>query len=1406
MAFDEFGLEYHVQVTGVDAFKADIRQAKKAIEDLRAAKAKPAANAAIAQQAADEKVIKNLEAFKQRADSTTQGIIQRQQARTAAQATKAQSDLAARQRLDEQKLAALKAANQAKQQVAEMAVQRAKMQLDAALARQQAQATKAAQNQGILASIKGVIAGTTSAQNGFKGISNGLTKVQKQLQGLSDTGGNFARTINSAIRIVGVIAALQTAKSLLTELVQESILFNSNMEQARIGIASVISAVADVRTPSGDLADNAERFEIATRAAQQQIEKLRIDALKTAATFEELVEGFQAAVGPGLASGLDLDQVREFVVLASKASSAIGLQRDQLAIETRQILSGDISSRQTRLAQVLRITNEDIKRAKEAGQLFEFLQTKFAAFALAGDKVQESFVGRLSNLRDAFGVVAGAAGKASGLFDGLSLQIKNLTGLLVKVDGDKITPSPQAIAIFRSILNIFSDIVGRAGDFIKTLDAAKIQEIANRIERVAKLIVDFFVGFISGVGKSLLGILEGIESILSGIGASAESVGRFIGFWVIGLGAAKILLGGIADGFIFLLGTVKNITKAVDFLAGTHIQKVLVGAKTLQGVFAAIKAEVLAINITALAGPIGVLAAAVGLLVLAWKQAGAAGEEALGRQLTLIERTIATLLRLLDVLAFTALAIPRLVLLGAAKMLAGLRSAFEAIGSDAAAAGIQKGIEGIRSADAALESLTNNSERYIEGLERAKNGQDALGDSAQKAANRATEAFDRILADIRASAIETDEFRKAVEKLQDQTQELQASGSIFKSSFADPAVTQIVDAVNGLLKERQKILKDLNKETEALAKRELDSRKALAQAKAAVQGNPLGREARSQFRDLLGAEEEISDAISKVSDSLVTATAQRKAIATQTSAEYVEAANKVKLLEDQLESLKKKREEVRGKARDVSGLADAEAALEEAKRKKEAIDASTANKEDALAQDAIENAQFQVELKSKAVDQIVKAIAAVESQIKAEQTLAGVLDQQADAKKRQAEVDVELAKQADIHAKKVLESMRGQQEIQDRTNALELQKARLDSAKESQDFSKLGLDGGAGDFRVNTAIAEAQIAVDEVDAAIFRLATERAASIEALAKSKAEAASLGASEETLAKFDEMEKSINESFDARLATQEEISRLRHADLDTAQGIKDLNLEVIMEDAAKKFNASVKHSGEFMRDEFIHVLDEAASSFGNALADAMLGKAVDFKNVTAQLLAGIAQDIVVQTIRQILAAAAQAAFVQQFSGTVSMAAGAAYTGGNVASAFNNAQGFATGGHVGFRRPDNLNPRDTVPIWADPAEWVIRASSVAKYGSAAMDAINRGLVDPGALRSVVTAPASMPAASAPVVGLAAGGSVSSAVPASASGSGVAVVAPTTESMRRMLHGGRIAMMDFFRSNKAEISSALR
>jgi hypothetical protein len=517
------------------------------------------------------------------------------------------------------------AGRQAAAEQADTAARQKRRSVEAALFAQQEQvrtasvAAAAAQKKAQVAanSNLGITQEQVAAQKQFTTATGQLVaRTQQQNKALtqlnatgSKSGGIFQNLFFTFRRLIGVFAAFLIARQVVGGLVgavREAVRFNAELEQARLGIAAVITAAGQVRDPLGQAATSARQFALAQVAAAEQTRKIRKDALATSATFEQLLQTFQVALGPGLAAGLNLDEVRQLTVRISQAATAIGLEQNQLAEEVRSILSGTIQLRTTRIAAVLGITNQDIKNARELGVLAEFLDTKFAAFAISGQASLQTFNVILSNLNDAISNLLAAGGE--GLFNSLRALFQDLSGAIATVNQElgQVELNPKAVAVVEAFLDglragvdgiraVFGQL--SFDDLLQSAEAAGTA-IATAATVVAELVVLF------------LQAANTVAAVFNGIARIVRSIGGALGF-LAALGPTLSIVAQLLTTFLAIrvvIGTIVVLFRSTFVAAvGRVIAAVL-------GLNAGLVAQLglwRAITVAAAANPIGLALLAI---------------------------------------------------------------------------------------------------------------------------------------------------------------------------------------------------------------------------------------------------------------------------------------------------------------------------------------------------------------------------------------------------------------------------------------------------------------------------------------------------------------------------------------------------------------------------------------------------------------------------------------------------------------------------------------------------------------------------------------------------------------------------------------------------------------------------
>lgn len=412
------------------------------------------------------------------------------------------------------------------------------------------------------------------------GVKAGLDKAAGYVRQFAKTADqDITGSLQKSNNVVSSLTArvLQLAAALgVAFAIKAGIDFNRTMESAELGIASLITAQAQLRDRNGQLLTGTAALGAAQLIAAGQMRELRVAGLQTVATTEELVAGFQQAVGVGLRWGLTLDQIRKVTIGIVQAAGALGVPMNQLNEEIRDLLAGNINARNTRVATALGITNEDIRNAREAGNLAGFVLDRLKAFNVAGAATAQTWTGVLSNIREAFSLFMGDSLKPA--FESVKLALN--TALTEAFDFDNATISQKFSAIIEVAQRVFGGIgdvlakgiglaVSAAKDFNEwlvenhnTVDEilTAFKFIADEVGSLVGDIVKFLISLVAASAET--GILKGVLYTISLIVALIHT--GFEGLVWVFAKLGQIILNLLLKPLIWLSSLIGKIVGLVD--------------------------------------------------------------------------------------------------------------------------------------------------------------------------------------------------------------------------------------------------------------------------------------------------------------------------------------------------------------------------------------------------------------------------------------------------------------------------------------------------------------------------------------------------------------------------------------------------------------------------------------------------------------------------------------------------------------------------------------------------------------------------------------------------------------------------------------------------------------------------
>jgi len=242
----------------------------------------------------------------------------------------------------------------------------------------------------------------TGAQMGARVVTRSLSDISNQANSTHSSMQHLRNTLlgfgGAAVGIYGIATAFQKLKEALVGVLD----YMGRIETETLGIAaSFTTGGRFVETITGKVLQGQSALSAAMTVSKGVIDQLRVANFNTIATLDQLIYAYQVTLPVAMGKGFDKSKVMDFTVAMVQAAGAIGLPFDQIAEETRTMLTGNIT-RNSRIAQVLGIRPEDIHAIKgDTEALFSFLMGRLSGFKEAGIESQKTWAGLWSNFKDA---------------------------------------------------------------------------------------------------------------------------------------------------------------------------------------------------------------------------------------------------------------------------------------------------------------------------------------------------------------------------------------------------------------------------------------------------------------------------------------------------------------------------------------------------------------------------------------------------------------------------------------------------------------------------------------------------------------------------------------------------------------------------------------------------------------------------------------------------------------------------------------------------------------------------------------------------------------------------------------------------------------------------------------------
>lgn len=1179
--------------------------------------------------------------------------------------------------------------------------------------------------------------GLLRSNKAFLDTTTGAKKFRTQVEEVATTGEKtnsvFGNLFFTFRRLFGVLAVFTVARRVVSgfnELIAGAVKLRAELETTQSGIAGIIASTSDVRDALGNRLTIKDQVLESQRIAADQLQKLNVQALETAGTLETLAPAFEQALGVGLSSGLGIDQIRELTINISQAATSMGLSQRQLGEEIRSLFTGVISQQNSRIAQVLGITPEDIKRVDELGTKYEFLKSKFAPIAEASKQAAQGFTILASNALDAFQLILAASSQP--LFDELKAGLKEVQAAISTTTKDAVVFDPGVLAAFKGLFEGLAQGVRGIRAAFAQIDisgfAGTLSTIGQALGLVATAVSKAFVLFFN-IASPTINILGGILATFSKIVAAIKT-----GTGVLGDFSGGVLLSVAKAGALFL--TFTKINRTLRSLYGSLL-------------------KILGVQLA--------LDAAGGASLLS---------------LTNLKGAFAGLFNLV-----TRLATPLVVIVGSIAAIDGLLAAF---GSDFRITGLLTGL---------FEGVSNGFDGLINKITGVR-------DELQKPVKNPFGLVSSDFRDLKADLTQlVEDSKKSLAELKTSLASTSAGiglpGPI--ASQAALRIDQLGELFNSdKIKEATRNVESLRRQADKLQSDLILRRKEFAQAEENLlraQFDFPAAQLRDKQRELQAVQDQISrvQGSSQLSDAeaLVPLRAAEQRLSQEVFAlqerynksqqKSLELAQNRTFAEGQLKTALEGAKDLQDRINEAIDETNRKVAVEFSKIAKpdiretdlRNIDFSVAVKETANAVNELRGlSREQVEVASKRTELESQALRAKVQEVELERGLASLREQVAkfdSQKSDEAKEAANLGRQQLFSREAELKLVQQVNQQQKNRIQLELEIARLREKGSINQGIEFGLQQFAQD-----------------NASIFNVGERFGQS---LANGVSEFAGDAIGEAVVAAVDP-----NRNFKLREAAGNLFLSLGTGLLTDV--IKTLFSKLLVElgvNLTSSLTAGAAAATEITTAS--GTLVAASTEVGTVFGAATLSMSSTISAAAAEAIGAIS-----------------AARGAQAAASVGGAVGAGLAKGgavdrmqrirlpNVSTTHRNAPGYARGG-----RPSGIDPRDTIPAWLRPGEWVIRPEAVRMYGDRIFDLLNSRKLNPAALKGIS---GSSTRRRLPIVkhGFATGGPVASSSPRGGGGSVQQILQFHDEqTMDRALAAGPESMIRFARSRRGSYRAAL-
>jgi hypothetical protein len=339
------------------------------------------------------------------------------------------------------------------------------------------------------------IIGKDMATPAFRSVSQAANTTSRDIDSL----GNSAIKVNTILQSMLGFAVAQAGMEGLSDAFHASIGnaldYYKTMQTGQIAVAGTLMSV-------GYLNGKQIEWNQSLQMSTQIMKDLSDQAIRTGVSTQSFVSVFRAALPAALKSGMNIPQFEELLGPLMTEGKMLELPEVSLVRDVSDLMLGNNANR-TKLANVLGITDTDIKKAQSENKLYDLLHNRLQGELMSNKQYLGTWEGTTNYMKESLSRAGGTAAAPS--FEKMKEDIHDIADSLVHVNAEtkEITLNPEAQKIFKEISDDAIAFEGQlrliGSDFMNVFSPAleagayAAGFLARNLDTVARIYAAYFV-------------------------------------------------------------------------------------------------------------------------------------------------------------------------------------------------------------------------------------------------------------------------------------------------------------------------------------------------------------------------------------------------------------------------------------------------------------------------------------------------------------------------------------------------------------------------------------------------------------------------------------------------------------------------------------------------------------------------------------------------------------------------------------------------------------------------------------------------------------------------------------------------------------------------------------------------